>query len=116
MLKLWHDDMREPPDDSWTWAKTNFEAIDLLKRSGVCQIASLDHDLGFDEQAIPLQHFTPQRNGLDLARWMGENHCFPQMVILHSWSPVGAQNQANALADAGFSNYDIAPYDRRNYT
>src|SRR5438309_1594271 len=44
-MKLWLDDIRPTPDDTWTWAKTVPEAIDLLK-TGEVTYASLDHDLG----------------------------------------------------------------------
>jgi hypothetical protein len=46
MIRLWHDDVRPPPDDSWTWARTNDAAKAVLEAHPVCEI-SLDHDLGY---------------------------------------------------------------------
>lgn len=44
-VKLWLDDLRVPPDESWIWVKTPAEAIELLERGEVERL-SLDHDLG----------------------------------------------------------------------
>lgn len=30
MSKLWHDDVRRPPDNTWLWARTNAEAVAFL--------------------------------------------------------------------------------------
>lgn len=46
-VKLWLDDVRPPPDDTWTWATTAEQARGILLRSNVVE-ASLDHDLGYD--------------------------------------------------------------------
>src|SRR5207237_9811908 len=47
-MKLWVDDIRRPPDDSWAWARTNEEAIEAL-RSGEVNEASLEHVMGVHE-------------------------------------------------------------------
>lgn len=46
-LKLWIDDYRRPPDDSWTWAKTLEEAMAHVTAApyNIAEI-SFDHDLG----------------------------------------------------------------------
>lgn len=44
-MKLWIDDVRTPPDDTWIWAKTAFEAIGYIIKIKVSKI-SFDHDLG----------------------------------------------------------------------
>jgi hypothetical protein len=88
-VKLWHDDVRPPPDDGdcWTWAKTNHEAMLVLAHGGI-EEASLDHDLGC----------TPQDgSGLDLCRWMVEHDLVPRHVTVHSWNPAGAAAMAAAL-------------------
>ena len=43
--KIWVDDMRIPPDDSYDIARTYDEAVDLLSKNQYTDIY-LDHDLG----------------------------------------------------------------------
>ena len=52
-MKLWIDDKRLPPDDSWTWAKTSEEATRLFHENKVVEI-SFDHDLGGDDNPVRL--------------------------------------------------------------
>lgn len=82
-MKLWVDDLREPPE-SWTWAKTSAEAINLLVQAGerghVVEEISLDHDLGGDDTTRPVM------------RWMcdPDNH-WPDKVHCHTANPVGRE-------------------------
>ena len=46
MMKLWLDDVRTPPDETWTWVKSAQEALELFRQPNVVDIASLDHHLG----------------------------------------------------------------------
>lgn len=81
MIWLWLDDMRDPaiwakPPGDWTWVTTVQEAKDLLK-TGCVELASLDNDLGYDEQ------------GLDLIKWMAEFDYWPtRSCSVHSSNPV----------------------------
>ncbi len=43
--RLWLDDVRPAPDESWLWVRTAREAIDALTNSAWEEV-SLDHDLG----------------------------------------------------------------------
>lgn len=45
MVKLWLDDIRVPPDESWRWAKT-FEEAQSALATGEVVAASFDNDLG----------------------------------------------------------------------
>ena len=47
VIRMWLDDLRTPPDDSWTWVKTVADATALMEAGEVAE-ASLDHDLGED--------------------------------------------------------------------
>lgn len=60
-MKLWLDDLRPPPDDTWHWAHNYDEAIAAFqdKDHGITH-ASLDHDLG--DTAI-LQYVARDENG-----------------------------------------------------
>lgn len=44
-LKLWLDDIRNPPDDTWVWVKNAKDALELF-RTGPVSIASFDFNLG----------------------------------------------------------------------
>lgn len=46
-MRLWVDDERPPPDDTWTWVKTADEALDAFLNRGLNIVEiSFDHDLG----------------------------------------------------------------------
>lgn len=50
MIKIWLDDVRDPPDESWIVARTEGEAISLIRRFCAHDVTiSLDHDLGFGD-------------------------------------------------------------------
>lgn len=78
-MKLWVDDLREPPE-GWYWAKTSEHAIEMLilGRNHVEEM-SLDHDLGEDD--------TTRR----VVLWMCENSQWPETVGVHTANPVGRE-------------------------
>lgn len=85
-MKIWVDDLRPPPDNTWNWAKTSQEALDLLEfltTEGACWIPfqemSLDHDLGGDDTTRPI------------VLWMCENGIWPEEVYVHSMNSVGRE-------------------------
>lgn len=92
-MKLWHDDNRRAPDESWTVARTNEEALRLLAEEDV-EEASLDYQLTFPE------------NGMELVDAMIERECIPPKVNIHSWSGL-AYAMADALRDAGCPNVTV---------
>ena len=81
ILKIWVDDLRPRPDDTWYVAKSSYFAIILLKvakRHGLSVRAiSLDHDLGGDDTTRPV------------VMWMAENKFWPETVYVHTANPVG---------------------------
>jgi hypothetical protein len=84
-MKLWLDDVREPPGEDWTWVKTVPEAKEILGSQEVSE-ASLDHDLGEDEP-----------EGRTLVLWMAENDVWPsQEPVVHSGNVVGVRTCAEA--------------------
>lgn len=84
-MKLWLDDIRTPPNKSWTWVKTVGEAIDMIKNEIVTE-ASLDHDLG-----------PGQLSGYDFVKWLEEHEAWPEKILVHSQNPVGKQNMLRAI-------------------
>lgn len=104
--KLWYDDIRRPPDDSWDWARTNGDAKYMLCNKRY-QEMSFDHDMGLhhydpDEQDADLRiapdHWQHE-DGADLARWMVEQGYIPPVITVHSFNPVGAKNIAEIMLE-----------------
>lgn len=116
MTKLWHDDIRRPPDQTWIWARTNDDAIMVLQNFDV-KVISMDHDLGLDgldpdlPDAVYLRG-NGEQTGLDLVDWMIQNGCVPEHVTVHSWNPSGAQRMIKTLHARGYAATYV-PYEVR---
>jgi len=92
-MKLWLDDIREPPI-GWTWAKTAEEAKWYLK-SGQVEEASLDHDLDW-QATVGLDKL--EETGYDLVKWMCETGNWPKKKPeVHSMNPVGRENMIKTI-------------------
>lgn len=92
-MKLFLDDIRDPPDKSWVIARTYDKAIEILKYNYVDEI-SLDHDLG----KVRSVHFKDGRipTGYTLFKWI-EEMCLTRglpmpKIKAHSANPVGRKN------------------------
>lgn len=126
-MKLWMDDVRAPPDNTWQWARTLARAQEILSSGDVVE-CSLDHDLGLHVLEVPgpgeelddehwnalveLAHTLRDHNeptGLDLVHWMIEHDLVPEIVTIHSWNPEGAQMMAARLNYFGH-NCLLRPY------
>lgn len=81
---LYIDDERKCPwdRDSFFVAKSSSEAIEIVKKNGLPEFISFDHDLGGDDTSIVF------------ILWMIEN--YPDSPIktykIHSANPVGSKN------------------------
>lgn len=82
-MKLWVDDLREPPGHDWMWAKTPDDAIALLSQL-FCERISLDHDLGLSASGAEL-------TSRPVVLWMCDNDRWPATVAVHTANPVGRQ-------------------------
>lgn len=82
-MKLWIDDIRDAPDNTWIVARSLPDAMDLLKvfRMAECTpfVVSFDHDLGGPDTTRPI------------VRWMAEHDWWPLACRVHSANPVGHQ-------------------------
>jgi hypothetical protein len=83
-VKLWVDDLREPPDLDWFWALDSHLALVHIvmmdQFNYEIPVMSLDHDLGGDD--------TSRR----IILWLCENPGFwPKEVKVHSANPVGRE-------------------------
>lgn len=85
-MKIWVDDIRTPPDDTWVWYKTSIRTIVELSKQRILgsfgeeiSIMSLDHDLGGDDTTRPI------------VLWCCENDFWPVEVRCHSSNPPGRE-------------------------
>jgi len=95
-MKLWIDDLRAPPDDSWVWVQESSVAqglVALAHSNGlILEEISFDHDLGGDDTTIPVAKMIEEgayRNELPRIKWS-----------IHSANPVGRLNLKAALESA----------------
>lgn len=81
-FKLFIDDVREPPDDTWVLARNCSEAELLVDDLGMPTMMSLDHDLGDGESVM------------SFLKWLVDVHyeAGPPAYVVHSANPVGRDN------------------------
>jgi hypothetical protein len=90
-VKVWLDDLREPPQPGFAWAKTAKEALELLQ-TGAVEFIDFDYDLGED--------FTGYDVACRIEEWVDEKklHC-PEWAV-HSANPVGRDRIVLAMKSA----------------
>lgn len=88
-MKLFVDDLRDPPDSSWTVARTSAEALAIIRGGAILTELSLDHDLGGDDTTRPVVLYLAEHGG------------WPAMVRVHSANPVGVEWLAGMEARYG---------------
>ena len=95
-MKLYVDDIRRVPDDSWHLVRSNTEAIRILATQQVDEV-SIDHDIACylvtgqehtsNETFQPVAYF--------IANMPKENR--PKTVRIHTANPVGGDMMASIL-------------------
>ena len=85
-MKLFLDDLRDPPDDTWTIARSFSEAVALIEEHGIPGTISFDHDLGDDKTGLDFAHYLID---LDLEKHLLLDNFTYQV---HSANPVGRDN------------------------
>lgn len=118
-MRLWHDDIRRPPDDTWLWARTNEDAKNVLSTFVVEEI-SLDHDLGLDGLSPELPNAAylignGSQTGLDLVDWMIANDCVPAHVTIHSLNGSGADRMLKTFRAKGYNRVRYIPFSAELY-
>jgi len=86
---LWIDDVREPPNNNWHWAKSSAEAIGLI-RNVPYRLISFDHDLGGDDTSMKVIDYIEKT--VYTQGWYVK---FDWKI--HSANPVGRANLKRAL-------------------
>ncbi len=91
-MKLFLDDIRQPPDDTWTVARSYEEGMSLVQQYGFPAEVSFDHDLGTGPTGMNFAHYLI---ALDL-----DDNTMPSnfKYTVHSANPIGAKN-IEALLD-----------------
>lgn len=76
-MKLWVDDERTPPDESWVWAQTCAGAIEvMLTAEEPLEVLSLDYVLGRGDTTDTIMYWLKSRPA---DRW-------PVTILAHSSS------------------------------
>ena len=88
-IKLYLDDMRYAPDDTWCIVRNFKQFCDFIKEYGVPDTISFDHDLGNADDL--------ERTGYDCADWLMAHYQEPKHVIVHSFNPAGARRIAQVF-------------------
>lgn len=91
--KLYVDDVRMVPDDTWDLAVSYDQAIKLLESNQYLTI-SLDHDLGDINT-------DRERTGYDVLMWLTERRMndmpVPCTVLIHTANPVARDRMVGVL-------------------
>lgn len=84
-MKIFLDDVRQPPDDSWLVVRSVPEFKNLVNdRLDDVEVISFDHDLGENTDS-----------GYDAMKWLVFDKEFEfrdVQILVHSANPVGAKN------------------------
>lgn len=102
-IKLYIDDIRDVPDESWTLIRTISEAIRciVLFRDEITEI-SLDHDISFDVRIGGVYRPFPSPDTFQpVAYFIGEVYQPPYQnapkITIHTANPAGAESLQGIL-------------------
>ena len=87
-MKLWIDDFRNPPDDSWVVVRTVKDAIKFMQEYGCPEIISFDHDLGENDRGIDIVKWMVEKDIEMEGKFIPDNFKF----YVHSANPIGKRN------------------------
>lgn len=124
MIKLFLDDVRNPPDDTWVVVRSYDEFVNYIEKEGVPDFISFDHDLGLKgislepcpncggtnwddslmlcRDCLKVRHLAERAvkglTGFDCAKYLVDNDLLPpQGWASHSHNPEGRKNILNLL-------------------
>jgi hypothetical protein len=115
-MKLFLDDFRKPPDEDEGWyiVRSYQQFVDFIKRNGVPELISFDHDLGACEECTEkglhvgdmktpettFMNWCPHaKTGFDCALFLIENHLLIKSFRCHSANPIGRKKILELLSD-----------------
>lgn len=79
-VKLFIDDLRSPPDDTWTLARTLEEAMEHIKSTPGVKEISFDHDLGVRDYSTG-----EWVNSQPVARFLEEQAHSGELLVMPIW-------------------------------
>lgn len=110
-MKVWLDDVRYPPPGDWVWVKSFSEAVQcFMENKGLIEEASLDHDLGFGDDAEGIDLFSAtelhydddEPTGYDFVKWIWEHDAWPSRSLgIHTANPAGSINMRAVIERYG---------------
>jgi hypothetical protein len=125
-MRLFVDDIRDAPDDSWHVCRKVEEAIRIIARTRVEEV-SLDHDIEnrpsdetykpvayFLGMAVKAQHAEAMTDCMEETLGYEDLHEYQWLpkVTIHSMNPAGAKEMADILSDYGIVA-SIKPYGQK---
>ena len=93
--KLWVDDERPAPDESWTWVTNSSSAIWMLSAGIHYAEISLDHDLGGED------------TGMIVLDFMSVHRIWPDTLTIHTANPPARKRMLAAANADGPPGMDI---------
>lgn len=106
-MKLWVDDIRNAPDDTWMVARTITSAINAMSMMDFTEV-SLDHDISHQVTIGEFSRPYPcEETFQPVAHYLGLNHSCSGKIILHTSNPIGAKNMKAILIKYGYREQDI---------
>jgi len=113
-MKLWVDDIRNAPDDTWHVARTALEAIRAIARYDF-EVISLDHDISHQvhmdalsrpypcaETFASVAYFIAERYAHKRVMWSEFNaEKWEPKITLHTSNQVAGDEMAEILKEAG---------------
>lgn len=130
MIKLWLDDVRPAPTNTfWVWVKDADEAITFLRpclsEGKTIEVAQLDHDLGemafnfcpicrevvdnYNEWCEIMTHGCEHtKTGRTVVEWMKFNNYWPREIVIHSFNFEGTLRMASIAKD--YTHVTIRPF------
>ena len=101
IIKLWIDDVRQPPSQDWIWAKSTQQAI--------AAISGYEHNMHDDTIVISLDHdasdfFKYGEDYIQVLNWLEREGIVDTGYFfhLHSQNPVGVQNMRAIINHNGW--------------
>lgn len=104
--KLYLDDIRIPQTEGWDIVRNYDDFVSWIKKNGLPEEVSFDHDLGEDVAKTKVEAGLSKRkarkqkketkSGYDAAKWLGE-YCIDNGLPIPKWNvhsanPVGKEN------------------------
>lgn len=120
-MRLWIDDIRNAPDDTWHVARTVTDAIRVLSQVACTEI-SIDHDISHEVTVDGISRPYPcSETFMPVARYMALLYrlrqsvdiAFPTITI-HSSNVVAGKEMKAVLEEAGITDIVVSPMGLTN--